>query len=92
MTNVAATGEALMEGGRAMFTTILAYVTAIAGLVMIAAGAWGGFAVFVESGRLPIPRRYYAFAIAMIGTGVGLIAIAQALRLLLLIYRTSGHF
>ena len=81
-----------MEGGRAMFTTILAYVTAIAGLVMIAAGAWGGFTLFVEGGRFPIPRRYYAFAIGMIGTGVGLIAIAQGLRLLLLIYRTAGHF
>ena len=75
-----------------MFTTILAYVTAIAGLVMIAAGAWGGFTSFVESGRFPIPRGYYAFAIGMIGTGVGLIAIAQGLRLLLLIYRTAGHF
>jgi len=62
-----------------MFTTILAYVTAIAGLVMIAAGAWGSFTSFVV-------------AIGMIGIGVGLIAIAQGLRLLLLIYRTAGHF
>jgi hypothetical protein len=68
-----------------MFTTILAYVTAIAGLVMIAAGAWDGSNLMSERDRREIPRRYYGFAIGMIGTGIGLVGIAQALRLLLVI-------
>jgi hypothetical protein len=69
-----------------MFTAILAYVTAVAGLVMIAAGAWGGSILISEKSRIRIPLRYYAITIGIIGTGVGLLGIAQALRLLLAIY------
>jgi hypothetical protein len=70
-----------------MFTTILAYVGAIAGLVMIAAGAWGGAMLVSQGTRIPL--RYYAIVIGMIATGIGLVGIAQALRLLLLIYATA---
>jgi hypothetical protein len=66
-------------GGLAMLTTILAYVIALAGLVMIAAGAWGLFILLSAETARP---RYYAIAIGMSG-GLGMIGLAQALRLLL---------
>src|SRR5262249_7713971 len=68
-----------------MFTTILAYVTAIAGLVMVIAGLWGGSILLSERSEIRVPLRYYAISIGMIATGVGLIGIAQALRLLIVI-------
>jgi hypothetical protein len=64
-------------------TVILSYVVAAAGLVMIAAGIWGGYILTSEKSRMRIPLRYYAICIGMIGNGVGLVGIAQALRLLL---------
>jgi hypothetical protein len=75
-----------------MFTTILAYVLAVAGLVMIAAGAWGLLILMSARSRLPISLRYYVIMIGAICSGIGLIGVAQGLRLLLLIYRTVGHF
>jgi hypothetical protein len=42
--------------------------------------------------RLPISLRYYVIMIGAICSGIGLIGVAQGLRLLLLIYRTVGHF
>jgi len=60
---------------------------------MIAAGARGLYILIKQekqAGR--IPNRYYGFAIVTIYNGVGLLGVAQALRLLLLIYRTVGHF
>ena len=47
-----------------MRTTILAYVIAIVGVVMIVAGAWALF--ILDTATLPrIPLRYYAIAIGM---------------------------
>ena len=74
-----------------MRSTILAYVIAIVGVVMIVAGAWGLFMLFTS--ELPrIPFRYYAMAIGMIAGGFGLLGIAQALRLLILIYVRSTTY
>ena len=68
-----------------MRTTILAYVIAIVGVVMIVAGAWALF--ILDTATLPrIPLRYYAIAIGMISGGLGMLGLAQALRLLLTIY------
>jgi hypothetical protein len=67
-----------------MRTTILAYVIAFAGLVTILAGAWGFYSLVTEI-SVRVPRRYYAVAIGMICGGFGLVGIAQALRLLLVI-------
>jgi hypothetical protein len=75
-----------------MFTTILACVLALAGIVMIAAGAWGVFKLMSARSGPPIPRRYYVIMIGAICSGFGLLGVAQGLRLLLLIYRTVGHF
>ena len=69
-----------------MFTTVLAYVIAVAGLVMIGTGAWGVLVLMDARSWRQIPRRYYAITIAMICTGIGLLGITQALRLLLLIF------
>jgi hypothetical protein len=43
-----------------MVTYALVFVSAIAGLVMIAAGVWGGSRLMSERRRVRIPLRYYA--------------------------------
>ena len=68
-----------------MFTSILAVVTAMVGAAVIIAGVWGGVVLVVTRAETPIPLRYYAIVIGTIGTGVGLLGIAQGLRILLLI-------
>ena len=69
-----------------MVTYALVFVSANAGVVMIAAGVWGGARLMSERRRVRIPLRYYAIVAGMIGTGIGLLSIAQALRLLIWIY------
>ncbi len=69
-----------------MLTIVLVFVSAVAGLVMIAAGVWGGVRLMSERRRIRIPLRYYAIVVGMIGSGIGLLGIAQTLRLLILIY------
>jgi hypothetical protein len=68
----------------AMRTTILAYVIAFMGLLVIAAGAWGLCVLVVEK-TVRVPLRYYAIAIGMMSGGLGMGGLAQALRLLLVI-------
>ena len=41
--------------------------------------------MMAQKADTPVPFRYYAIVIAMIGIGVGLLGIAQALRILLLV-------
>ncbi len=69
-----------------MFTIILSYVVAAAGLVMIAAGAWGVYTLRSEKGGVQPHRIYYAIMIGLICGGIALFGIAQALRLLLVYY------
>jgi hypothetical protein len=59
-----------------MLTTILAYIIGFLGLVMIAVGIWG---LFVEGTDYGI--------IGVICFGFGMVGIAQALRLLLVLVR-----
>ena len=68
-----------------MVTSILAIVTAFVGLAVIIAGVWGAVVLMAQKADTPVPLRYYAIVIEMIGIGVGLLGIAQALRILLLI-------
>jgi hypothetical protein len=68
-----------------MSTTILAYVVAATGVLLIAVGAWGFF-ILVSEKVHRVPMRYYANAVAMIAGGVGMLGLAQALRLLLFIF------
>jgi hypothetical protein len=67
-----------------MRTTILAYVIALAGLVMIFAGARVLFILITEE-MFQFPLSDYAIAVGMVSGGLGLGGIAQALRILLAI-------
>jgi hypothetical protein len=74
-----------------MRSTILAYVIALAGLVMIAAGAWDLFTKGTASkGTASARLRHYAIAIGMICGGLAMGGLAQALRLLLEINAKGG--
>ena len=83
-----------------MRTTVLAYAIGLVGLVTMALGIWGLFILVFErpmrvrlrsSSRVLNPAlRYYAAAIGMISGGLGLIGLAQALRLLAEILTTGA--
>ena len=68
-----------------MLTSILAIVIAVVGIAVIIAGAWGAVVLIVQKADTPVPLRYYAIVVGTIGTGFGLLGIAQGLRILLLI-------
>jgi hypothetical protein len=68
-----------------VLTSILAVVIAVVGVAVIIAGTWGAVVLIAQKADTPVPLRYYAIVIGTIGTGVGLLGIAQALRILLLI-------
>jgi hypothetical protein len=68
-----------------MGTTILAWLIAILGLLMIAGGLWGLYYLFDRRSSIRIPWRHYAMAIGMICGGFGMLGIAHALRLLRLL-------
>ena len=68
-----------------MFTIFLVILTDVAGLAMIVAGLWGGARLMSERRRIEIPLRYYAIVLGILGSGIGLLGMAQALRLLMLI-------
>jgi uncharacterized membrane protein YidH (DUF202 family) len=68
-----------------MLTTILAYVIAAVGLATILAGAWSFVMLAIQDER-DRPSRHYTVAIAMLAGGFAMVGLAQALRLLLLIY------
>jgi hypothetical protein len=70
---------------QSMRTTMLAFLTFLAGLVTIATGAWILF--ILANQEADIALEYYAMAIGMICGGLGLGGLAQALRLLLEINR-----
>ncbi len=67
-------------------TTILAYVIAFVGLLMIVAGVWGFF-ILVTATTPRVPLRYYAIDLGMISGGLGMVGLAQALRWLVMIRR-----
>jgi hypothetical protein len=68
-----------------VLTSILAIVIAVVGVAVIIAGAWGAVVLIAQKADTPVPLRYYAIVIGTIGTGFGLLGIAQGLRILLLI-------
>jgi hypothetical protein len=73
-----------------MLTTILAYVIAAVGLATILAGGWSLVMLTIQDNRRgDLDFRQYAVAIAMIAGGFAMVGIAQALRLLLLIYHQA---
>jgi hypothetical protein len=68
---------------RFMLTTILAYVIAAVGLATILAGGWSFVMLAIQDER---DRPFRHYAIAMLAGGFPMVGLAQALRLLLLIY------
>jgi hypothetical protein len=69
----------------AMKTTILAYVIALGGAAMIAFGLWGLYILIKERVAERRLMRDYIPTIQTIAVGFGLIGVAQALRLLLVL-------
>ena len=68
-----------------MKTAILAYVIAFGGVAMIVVGLWGLY-VLIRERVAELRLRDYVPTIQTIAIGFGLIGLAQALRLLLLIW------
>ena len=67
-----------------MKTTILAYVIAVLGFIMICTGVWSLFTLFGERNRgSAVPHRDYAMAITMIGIGFAMGGLAQTMRIVL---------
>ena len=70
-----------------MRTTVLTYVIAATGLLMVLGGTWAVFVLFLEK-TVRIPWRYYVVAIGMIAGGLSMVGLAQSLRLLAAIYES----
>jgi hypothetical protein len=68
-----------------MSTTILAWLIAILGLLMIAGGIWDVVELWNQRRQAVIPLSNWGMAIGMICGGFGMLGIAQALRLLRLL-------
>ena len=65
-----------------MGTTILAWLIAILGLLMIAGGVWDVVDLWNQRRQAVISLRNWGMAIVIIFGGFGMLGIAQALRLL----------
>ena len=65
-----------------MGTTILAWLIAILGLLMVAGGVWDVVDLWNQRKQKTIPLRNWGMAIVIICGGFGMLGIAQALRLL----------
>jgi hypothetical protein len=64
-----------------MRTLILAYVIAFLGVAMICGGIWG--LLYLHGQAMQVPLRDYGMAMGMTCCGVGMVGVAQALRILL---------
>ena len=69
-----------------MRTTILAYVIALIGLVILIFGAWA-FTVLNNANIIALTN--YAIVFEMVGGGLAMIGLAQALRLLVVIMKNT---
>ncbi len=69
-----------------MRTTVLAYVIAAVGLIMLIFGAWG---FFVLNNAVDVALTDEAIVFGLIGGGLAMIGVAQALRLLLVVVRNT---
>ena len=70
-----------------MRTTVLAYVIAAVGLVTLIFGAWG---VFVLNNALDVVLADEATMFGLVGGGLAMIGLAQALRLLRVVVRNTS--
>jgi hypothetical protein len=73
----------------AMRTTVLAYVIAAVGLLMLLFGAWGF--IVLNYADIDIALTDEAIVFGLIGGGFAMIGLAQALRLLLVIVKNTNQ-
>jgi hypothetical protein len=71
-----------------MRTTVLAYVIAVVGFVMLMFGAWGLFVL--NNAEIDVALTDEAIVFGLIGGGLAMIGVAQALRLLLVVMRNTN--
>jgi hypothetical protein len=71
-----------------MRTTVLAYVIAVVGLVMLLFGVWGF--IVLNNAEIDVALTDEAIVVGLIGGGLAMIGVAQALRLLLVVV-TNTH-
>ena len=71
-----------------MRTTVLAYVIAVVGLVMLLFGVWGF--IVLNNAEIDVALTDEAIVVRLIGGGLAMIGVAQALRLLLVVV-TNTH-
>jgi FkbM family methyltransferase len=82
-------GYSLAKWPPAMRTTVLAYVIAAAGLVMLVFGAWGLFVLNIADIDVALTDEAIMFGLA--GGGLAMIGVAQALRLLLVVVKNTTN-
>ena len=71
-----------------MRTTILAYVIAAVGLLMLIFGAWG--MIVLNNAEIDVALTDEAIVFGLIGGGLAMIGVAQALRLLLVVVKDTN--
>ena len=71
-----------------MRTTVLAYVIAAVGLLMVVSGAWGLFVL--NSAEIDIALGDVGIVFGLIGGGFAMIGLARALRLLLVFLKNTN--
>ena len=71
-----------------MRTTVLAYVIAVVGLAMLLFGVWGF--IVLNNAEIDVALTDEAIVVGLIGGGLAMIGVAQALRLLLVVV-TNTH-
>jgi hypothetical protein len=68
-----------------MRTTVIAYLIAVVGLLILIFGVWGF--IVLNSAEFGVPLTAYAIVFGLIGGGFAMIGVAQALRLLLVVVK-----
>ena len=71
-----------------MRSTILAYVIAAVGLIMLLFGVWG--LIVLNNAEIDVALTDEAIVVGLIGGGFAMIGVAQALRLLLVLVRNTN--
>ena len=71
-----------------MRSTVLAYVIAAVGLIMLLSGVWGF--IVLNNAEIDVALADEAIVVGLIGGGIAMIGVAQALRLLLVLVRNTN--
>ena len=71
-----------------MRSTVLAYVIAAVGLIMLLFGVWG--LIVLNNAEIDVALTDEAIVVGLIGGGFAMIGVAQALRLLVVLVRNTN--